>query len=117
MARLQTVDQVTLAASNLKDLGARSPLFPVVDPVNGVLLAGFAATDNYTVDNNAMSAVGVFDAGSGARLALLPRFNFLAQVFGNNSLVGNERGIQVDPATRTAWTYGPFGAQVQQFRY
>ncbi|HEU4402316.1 MAG TPA: S8 family serine peptidase, partial [Candidatus Polarisedimenticolia bacterium] len=107
VARLQTVDQITLNVSQLKELGARSPLFPVVDPVNRLLLIGLAALDTYTVDNNAMSAVGVYDAQSGRQLALLPRFNFISQIFGNNSLVGNERGIQIDPATRTGWTYGP----------
>jgi len=115
--RYQTVDQQTLRASNLSGLGARSPLFPVVDPVNRLLLVGFAAKDDYTEDNNAMSAVGVFSAKSGNQVALIPGFNFLAQVFSSNGLVGNERGIQVDPSTRTGWTYGPGGVQVQQFHY
>ncbi len=117
VGQLQTLDQVTLNTSHLSGLPARSPMFPVVDRVNRLLLVGFAATDDYLVDNNAMSAVGVFDAQTGKQLGLLPYFNFIEQVFGNNSLVGNERGIQVDPATRTGWTYGPSGAQVQQFRY
>jgi len=64
-----------------------------------------------------MSAVGVFSAKSGNQVALIPGFNFLAQVFSSNGLVGNERGIQVDPSTRTGWTYGPGGVQVQQFHY
>jgi hypothetical protein len=117
VARLQSVDQGTLRASNLSGLGPRSPLFPVVDRLHGLLIAGFVATDSYLVDNNAMSAVGVFNANSGGQLALLPTFNFLAQVFGGNGLVGNERGIQLDPATRTGWTYGPGGVQVQRFHY
>ncbi len=113
----QTVDESSLRASNLAGLGARSPLFPVVDTVNGLLIVGFVAADSYTEDNNAMSAVGVFDARSGHQIALMRNFNFLSEVFGNNALVGNERGIQLDPATRTGWTYGPGGRQVQQFRY
>ncbi len=113
----QTVDQQSLRASNLADLHARSPLFTVADTVNGLLVLGFVARDNYTLDNNAMSAVGVFDLRSGHQISLSPFFNYLAQVFGNNALVGNERGIQLDPSTRTGWTYGPNGVQVQQFRY
>jgi hypothetical protein len=116
-ARYQTVDQGTLRASNLSGIGARSPLFPVVDPVHGLLIAGFVATENYLVDNNAMSAIGVFNAKSGNQIALFPTFNFIAQIFGGNGLVGNERGIQLDPSTRTGWTYGPGGVQVQQFHY
>jgi hypothetical protein len=116
-ARYQTVDQGTLRASNLSGIGARSPLFPVVDPVHGLLIAGFVATENYLIDNNAMSAIGVFNAKSGNQIALFPTFNFIAQIFGGNGLVGNERGIQLDPSTRTGWTYGPGGVQVQQFHY
>jgi hypothetical protein len=82
-----------------------------------LFIAGFVASDSYLVDNNAMSAIGVFNASSGGQIALLPTFNFMAQLFGNNGLVGNERGIQLDPATRTGWTYGPGGVQVQQFHY
>jgi hypothetical protein len=116
-ARFQTFDQGTLRTSNVSGLGPRSPLFPVVDSLHGLFIAGFVASDSYLVDNNAMSAIGVFNASSGGQIALLPTFNFMAQLFGNNGLVGNERGIQLDPATRTGWTYGPGGVQVQQFHY
>jgi len=117
IARYQTVDLRSFKASGLSELGPRSPLFPVVDPVNGLLIAGFGATENYLVDNNAMSAIGVFNLQSGHPISVIPTFNFLAEVFGGNGLVGNERGIQLDPATRTGWTYGPGGVQVQQFHY
>lgn len=116
-AQLQTFDQGSLHPSPLSGLGPRSPLFPVVDTRNGLLIAGFVATDSYLVDNNAMSAVGVFNLSSGSPIAIYPTFNYLAQLFGNNGLVGNERGIQLDPSTRTGWTYGPGGVQVQQFHY
>jgi hypothetical protein len=58
-----------------------------------------------------------FDLATSRQMGLLPWFNFIAEVFGGNGLVGNERGIQIDPSTRTGWTYGPNGIQVQQFRY
>lgn len=116
-ARLQTFHQGSLHTSNPSEIGPRSPLFPVVDEKNGLLIVGFVATDDYLLDNNAMSAIGVFNANSGSRIALFPTFNFLAQLFGSNGLVGNERGIQLDPSTRTGWTYGPGGAQVQEFHY
>lgn len=96
VAEYLTVNESALRASNLTDLHARSPLFPVVDSVNGLLIVGFSAADDYLVDNNAMSAVGVFDARSGHQIALMRNFNFLAEVFGPNSLVGNERGIQIE---------------------
>src|SRR5262249_49908026 len=90
-AQLQTFDQGSLHASPLSGLGPRSPLFPVVDARNSLFIAGFVAMDNYLVDNNAMSAIGVFSLNSGSPIAVLPTFNYLAQLFGNNGLVGNER--------------------------
>jgi len=38
----------------------------------------------------------------------MKRFNFVASGLGEAGwYLQNERGIQIDPATRTAWTYGP----------
>jgi hypothetical protein len=64
-----------------------------------------------------MSGVGVYDLATGKRLALLKSFNFVSTAFSGVQNPAIERGIQLDPATRTGWTYGPGGVQVQQFRY
>ncbi len=120
-ARLQQVNEDGSQAGELRSLNARSPLFPIVDSVHHVLVVGFLGGSDYQVNNNGMSAVGVYDLRTGAQLSLSERFNFLATAFNgmaaNMGTLVNERGIQLDPVTRTAWTYGPYGTQVQQFSY
>jgi hypothetical protein len=119
-ARLQQADETTGTVGPLQDLGARSPLFPAVDTVHGLLVVGFLAGTDYQVNNNGMSGIGVYDLHTGARLSfteqanLFSAFNGLTADFGT---VQGERGIQLDPATRTGWTYAPYGNQVQQFHY
>jgi hypothetical protein len=116
--RLQEVAQrdLTLAAPEA-DLGGNGPVFAASDPKNGLLVVGFLAGSDYLVNNVAMSAVGVYDTGSGRQISLSQRFNFANEVFFSSLLFIGERGIQLDPSTRTAWTFGPGGAQVQQFSY
>jgi len=47
---------------------------------------------------------------------VLPGFAFTAGIedgFNNET----DRSVQVDPATRTGWTYGPDARQIRQFSY
>jgi hypothetical protein len=119
-ARLQQVDENTGEVGPLQDLGARSPTFPTVDTVHGLLVVGFLGGTDYQVNNNGMSAVGVYDLHTGAQLSFREDFNLFSAFNGLTADFGTlqgERGIQLDPATRTAWTYSPYGNQVQQFSY
>jgi hypothetical protein len=51
-------------------------------------------------------------------VSLSPDFNFVASgLNGAGWVTSTERGIQIDSATRTGWTYGPGDQQVQQFSY
>jgi hypothetical protein len=113
----QQIDERTLATTTPRWLNGRGALYPVVDPVNHLLLVGFLAVEDYFFDNSATSAVGVFDLESGQRLALLRDFNLVAILGNDNYFKVAARGIQLDPRTRTGWTYGPFDAQVQEFSY
>jgi hypothetical protein len=113
----QRIDQRTLTATAPRWLGGRGALYPVVDPVNHLLLAEFMAAEDYFFDNSATSVVGVFDLASGKRLALLRDFNLVAILGNHNYFKLAARGIQLDPRTRTGWTYGPLDAQIQEFSY
>jgi len=67
-----------------------------------------------------MSAVGVYDLHTGAQLSLREDFNLFSAFNGLTADFGTlqgERGIQLDPTTRTAWTYSPYGNQIQAFSY
>ena len=116
-ARLQVVDDDALQVSDPTDLDGFSPFFPAIDAAHRVLVVGHLSTGDSARNNNAMSGVGVYDLSTGKRLALLESFNFVSEAFAGVQNPAIERGIQLDPATRTGWTYGPGGAQVQQFRY
>ena len=120
-ARMQQVDETTGTVGDLQALGARSPIFPTVDTVHGLLVVGFLGGTDWQTNNNGMSGVGVYDLHTGAQVSLDERFDLLPTAFNSYpadvGVITNERGIQLDPATRTAWTYGPGNTQVQQFSY
>jgi hypothetical protein len=119
-ARLQQADENTGTVSALQDLAARSPLFPTVDTAHGLLVIAFLAGADYQTNNNGMSGIGVYDLHTGARVSFREQFNLFSAYGGLTADFGTlqgERGIQLDPATRTGWTYSPYDNQVQQFSY
>lgn len=120
-AHLQSMDESTGVSAPAQDLQAKSPIFPVVDPIHHVLVVAFLGGPDYQVNNNGMSAVGVYDLKTGAQISFSERFNLIPTAFSSfDAAVGvieNERGIQLDPATRTGWTYGPGDNQIEQFTY
>jgi hypothetical protein len=113
----QRIHEKSLVATPPRWLGGRGALYPVVDPVNHLLLADFLAAEDYFFDNSATSVVGVYDLESGKRLAVLRDFNLVALLGSGNYFELSARGIQLDPHTRTGWTYGPLDAQIQEFSY
>jgi hypothetical protein len=120
--RLQQANEADGSVGGLTLLGADSPLFPTVDTVHGLLVVGFLAGTNYRTDNNGMSGVGVYDLHTGQRVSYTGGFNLFPAVYGFTGEGGTgslltAQGIQLDPATRTGWTFGPDGNQVQQFSY
>jgi hypothetical protein len=119
-ARLQQADEATGTVGALQNLGARSPMFPTVDTVHGLLVVGFLGGTDWQINNNGMSGIGVYDLHTGAQLSFTERYNLFSAYGGLPADFGTlqgERGIQLDPTTRTGWTYSPYGNQVQQFRY
>ena len=56
------------------------------------------------------------DLHTGARVSFRENFNLITAFNGPEDFTA-ERGIQIDPATRTGWTYSPYGNQIQQFSY
>lgn len=114
-SRLLQVNETTLAAGGSQTLPDRGAFLSGVDPVHHLLLEGFVASNDLWTNNNAMSAVDVIDMRTGTSIEHLPTFGFLYPLA--TGIPFTEHGIQVDPATRTAWTFAPFGDGVQQFSY
>ncbi|MFJ2646209.1 hypothetical protein ACIO1C_05705 [Streptomyces sp. NPDC087420] len=102
--------------------------FPValgLDGDNGVAVVSFAAPEGTSyfgsqqgllLDNNATGQLVITDLKSGAATETLSGFSVTDH---GGSLVhgGLMNSIQLDPATRTGWTYGPYDDQIQQFSY
>ncbi|MFF0793188.1 hypothetical protein [Streptomyces spiralis] len=78
--------------------------------------AHFGSQQPLVLDSNATSQMVIIDLASGTVLRTLSGFAVAAN---GGSLIhgGQMNSIQLDPSTRTGWTYGAFDAQVQQFTY
>ena len=77
----------------------------------------FGSINGVISDNNATSQIAVVDLTTGATVSVLNGFGFGTGYFLGEYNGGTERSIQLDPATRTAWTYSWDGSQVQRFSY
>ena len=118
VADVQGVSETSMQPGGIRPLHARSPFFPAVEPAHHLLFVAFVATDDVYTNNNAMSAVGAFDLSTGERMFFSPNFNFAwTALSGGVQYLQAVRGIQFDPSTRTAWTFGPGAQQLQQFSY
>ncbi|MDX6260742.1 MAG: hypothetical protein QOH84_2430 [Kribbellaceae bacterium] len=102
-----------------------TPSTLAVDGLHHLALVSFAAPEGVVYfgaqqgvvsDNNATSQVAIVDLSTGKLLRTL-----------NTGIVTNRGGLllhgvqdtslQLDPTTRSAWTYSPDGTQLQQFSY
>ncbi|MGW0080341.1 S8 family serine peptidase [Streptomyces sp. NPDC003393] len=78
--------------------------------------AYFGSQQPLVLDSNATGQLLIIDLASGTVLRTLSGFTVAAH---GGSLIhgGQMNSVQLDPSTRTGWTYGAFDAQVQQFSY
>ncbi|MEU6770090.1 S8 family serine peptidase [Streptomyces sp. NPDC046759] len=85
--------------------------FPDLKPTGGYQQYGFG-------DNNATGRIAVVDLRTGRTVGAVTGVEY--PLFGSwNGRLQNhrERVVQLDPATRTGWTYAADGSQIQQFTY
>lgn len=76
----------------------------------------FGSQQGLVLDNNATSQLVLIDLATGAPVRTLTGFR--VQQHGGSLMRGGQmNSIQLDPATRTGWTYGPYNEQLQQFSY
>jgi hypothetical protein len=93
-----------------------------IDPVNQLALAMYAQPPGPIkyggiplTDSNATSQVDVISTATGAVEKTINGFSAGA-LYGYPFSV-NDQGIQLDPATRTGYTFAPGDDQIQEFRY
>lgn len=96
-----------------------------VDGANGLAVAAFTAPEGTSyagsgtavvTDNNATGQLLVFDVTTGEVVKTLTGF----QITGHGGPLvhgGVMNSVQLDPATRTGWTYGAYDGQIRQFSY
>lgn len=95
-----------------------------IDSVHHLALVAFVQQDgsplpiDVPTDNNATSELAVVDLTTGKEVSTVKGFNFgwgFLNFSGDNAPA--EQQIELDPATRTGWTYAWNGQQLQQFSY
>jgi len=97
-------------------LGKASAL--AVDGTHRIAVVSYATPEGkayfgagmWVPDNNATSQLVVMDLTTGTVIRTLTGF-----AIGTHG--GAENALQLDPGTRTGWTYGPNDQQIQQFSY
>jgi hypothetical protein len=122
---LQSVDEQTLVGGQSLALRKEKPLTLAIDAVHRLaVIAYYAPLGKATstilasqmTDSNAMSQLDLVDLTTGAVLRTLSTFNFTYDLTGPLAS-SSEHGIQLDPSTRTGWTFGPGNSQIQTFKY
>jgi hypothetical protein len=122
---LQPIGASTLAAAgNVVAVRQQWPLGLTVDGKNQVALVPFAtptpeplfgSPNGVLTDSNSTAEIQLASLSGGAG-RVLSGFAFTAGIaagFDNET----DRGVQIDPATRTGWTFGPGARQIREFAY
>ncbi|GIH20883.1 hypothetical protein Raf01_90550 [Rugosimonospora africana] len=122
---LVPVDAGTLTAGTPMAVRTQVGLGVAVDGTHQLALVAFPTPTPKAVfgvpgglltDSNSTSQLAVVDLATGTTIRVLTGLN-LTSGFGGPYDADTERSIQLDPATRTGWTYGPGDTQIQQFSY
>ncbi|WP_194897471.1 peptidase S8 [Catenulispora pinisilvae] len=122
---LNQVDEKTLAAGTSSTLRQQQAGPVAVDSAHHLALIAYASPQPLSIfghpggiqtDSNARSQIDVVDTDTGKVLKTLSSFEF-TQGFGGPLSFTAEPDIQIDPKTRTGYTYGPNWSQIEQFSY
>ncbi|MFJ3302702.1 hypothetical protein ACIPSA_06225 [Streptomyces sp. NPDC086549] len=117
-----------LPSGNQVDLGMQqAPVALAVDGEHQLALFAFRVPDLKPMgdfqqygfgDNNATGRIAVVDLKTGKTVSTVTGVEYPQYGSYNGRLENHrERVMQLDPATRTGWTYAGDGSQIQQFSY
>ncbi|WP_194921298.1 peptidase S8 [Catenulispora rubra] len=122
---LNQVDEKTLATTGGGTLRQQMAGPVAVDSAHHVALITYASPQPLSIfghpggvltDSNSRSQIDVVDTGTGKVLKTLSSFEF-TRGFGGPLAFTAEPDVQIDPATRTGFTYGPGWSQIEEFSY
>jgi hypothetical protein len=91
--------------------GGTTNIYPAIDQTRGLIVMDQVVPADFGVNNNAMSSAVVMDE-HGNVLATREQFFFF-----NTFLTIGANNLQLNPATRTAWTLGPGQQELAPFGY
>lgn len=109
------VTESPMQLANTIQLKDRACFMPAVDSTAHLTIVGCIAPEDDLVNNAAMSVIDVINQSTGAIAERIPTFDFAYAA--ESGIPYIDRGIQVDPTTRTGWTFAPSGDALQQFKY
>ncbi|MGW2939517.1 S8 family serine peptidase [Streptomyces sp. NPDC001156] len=102
---------VALAVDGEHHLALFAFRYPDLKPTGGFQQYGFG-------DNNATGRIAVVDLKTGKTVSTVTGVEYpLFGSYNGRLQAHHERAVQLDPATRTGWTYAGDGSQIQQFSY
>ncbi|HEX3786382.1 MAG TPA: S8 family serine peptidase [Pseudonocardiaceae bacterium] len=123
---LLPVDGDTLAGGTAIAVRQEAPVGLAIDPVHNLGLVAFNAPQGIAqfgnvngriTNNNATGEIAVIDLTTGKTVSTVTGLGFAT---GLNSIeydIYNQHRIELDPATRTGWTFSGDNVQVQEFKY
>jgi hypothetical protein len=124
-AVLTPLNTVTGVLGNSLTVRQGIPVALAVDAVHHVALVSyssplgtvyFGSQQGLVLDNNATGQLLSVGLASKSPPRVLPGFTMAAH--GGDLVHGGEmNSVQLDSATRTGWTFGPYDTQIQQFSY
>jgi hypothetical protein len=124
-AVISTMNQATGQPGDSMSLRKATPSALAVDGTNKLAVVSFSRPEGtayfgsqagFVQDNNATGQLQIVDLSTGKTTATLNGFSVTSH--GGPLLYGGQpASLQLDPATRTGWTYGPYDEQIRQFSY
>ncbi|HEU5333546.1 MAG TPA: S8 family serine peptidase [Actinocrinis sp.] len=124
---IQSLDAATGAEPDPIEVLDEAPVAMAVDTVHDLAVVSYPWPQGLpsssgqkpgTVDDqNATGVMAVVDLKTGQLVKTIPGFQVVNAHGDPLANLGTAYSIQLDPATRTAYTYGPYSQQIQQFSY
>lgn len=113
-----TMDQGTLAQSAAVQLGTRGPAWPAYDAEHKLVVEASIYEQDIGTDNNAMSEITVLNPATGTVVEQLPVANIIDSTEADTNFdFTSDKGLYLDPSTRTGWIEDAWGTGLEQFHY
>ncbi|MFE9610750.1 hypothetical protein [Streptomyces sp. NPDC006012] len=122
---ISTVNQADGSSGDSVTLRRATPSALAVDGPNKLAVVSFTRPEGtvyfgsqtgFVADNNATGQLQIVDLATRKTSAV--QSGYTVTTHGGPLLYGGQAAsLQLDPATRTGWTYGPYDEQIRQFSY